>query len=141
MLRFNVRLMKGPRYITLQMLERRPLIKGVWKRLADESNSMLTCEEGTWENWVLGSPNGVRNIRLYDSSDSVAAVLKDFLAGTTGGEGIIVRAEFAGPFGEEDFHWTQVPNLGTGEPENSSRTTDVSPSPDFASPGAARAAR
>jgi hypothetical protein len=123
------------------MLESRPLVRGAWKRLEDESNSMLTCEEGTWENWALGSPRGVSDIRLYDPSGTIAAVLKDFPAGTTGGEGIIVLPDFAGPFGDGDFHWTQVPNGSAREREDSSRTTDLSRVPDVVSPPAARAAR
>jgi hypothetical protein len=137
MVRFNVRLMRGPKHVTLQMLEGRPLVKGVWRRVEDESNSTLTCEEGTWENWVLGSPGGVRNIRLYDPSGVTAAILMDFLAGTTDGDGIMVRPDFGGPFGDGDFRWAQILNLSAGELDEDSRTTNMSPSRDSASPSAA----
>jgi len=123
------------------MFEGRPLVKGTWRRLKEESNSMLSCEEGTWENWVLGSPGGVRNIRLYDPAGANAAVLKDYLAGTTAGEGIIIVPEFAGPFDVGDFHWIQIQNswmqvrnIDASEREDSPRTTRLSTSPNSVAP-------
>jgi hypothetical protein len=105
------------------MRESRPLVRGAWKRLEDESNALLTCEEGTWENWALGSPHGARDIRLYDPSGTIAAVLKGFPAGTSGGEGLIVRPDFTGSFGDGDFRWRQVPNVSVCEREDASRMT------------------
>jgi hypothetical protein len=122
------------------MLEGRPFVRGAWKRLEDESNSRLTCEEGDWENLVLGSSSGERDIRLCDPSGTIAAVLKDFPAGITGGAGIIVRPDLAGPFGDGDFRWTQVP-VRAREREDSLGTAGMSPSPDSVSPSPAQTAR
>jgi hypothetical protein len=125
MLSFNVKLTRGPRYVTLQMRESRPLVRGAWRLLEDESNARLTCGEGTWENWALGSPHGARDIRLYDPSGTIAAVLKGFPAGTTAAEGIVVRPDFAGSFGDGDFLWSQVPHVSARERDAGSRMAAV----------------
>jgi len=110
MLKFRVRLTRDLKFVTLALLERRRLARGTWRRVEEESNSALGFEEGTWENWVFESPGGVKNIRLYDPADVRSALLKDYLTGRTGGEGVIFIPDFAGPFGSDAFHWNQVPH-------------------------------
>jgi hypothetical protein len=109
MVRFRIRIAQPPRrYITLEFLEGRPLVKGTWRRVPTESNSSLGEETGAWENWVLGTLGGARCIRLYDTSDIRVAVLEDFPSRSSCGRGSIVVPGFGGEFGDEDFDWTQI---------------------------------
>jgi hypothetical protein len=108
MLMFRVKLMRPCKYITLELLEGRSLVKGTWWRLKRESNCALKCDEGEWENWALGSPGSVKHIRLYDRLDTKVALLKDYLSGRTGGTGTILDPNFGGAFGDDDFTWVQV---------------------------------
>ena len=109
MVKYRVKLMRPPKFITLELLEGlRPFEKGTWWRLEEESNSALQFDDGVWENWVAGTPGSVRNIRLYDPSDTKSALLKDYLAGETGGPGAIIVPDFGGEFGAEDFQWIQI---------------------------------
>jgi hypothetical protein len=109
MLKFKVRLTRELKFVTLELEEGRRLARGVWRRVAEESNSALAEERGTWENWIFGSPGGVTNIRLYDLADTRSALLKDYLTGRTGGEGVMFVPDFAGPFGSDTFRWNQIP--------------------------------
>ena len=108
MVRFKMMFVRPPRFITLEFLEGRPLVKGIWWRVPDESNSSLGLETGDWENWVFGTPGGVRHIRLYDSADANVALLMDFPSSSSHGHGTIVTPGFGGAFGDEDFHWSKV---------------------------------
>jgi hypothetical protein len=108
MLTFRVKLMRPSKYITLELLEGRSLVKGTWWRLKRESNCALKYEEGEWENWALGTPGSVKHIRLYDGSDTKAALLKDYLSGRPGGSGTFLDPSFGGAFGNDDFMWVQV---------------------------------
>jgi hypothetical protein len=130
MLKFRVRLTRDLKFVTLELLERRRLARGTWRRVEEESNSALGCEEGTWENWVFESPGGVKNIRLYDPADVRSALLKDYLTGRTGGEGVIFIPEFAGSFGSDAFQWNQIPHSLVNEWSAVSRMTGRLPSPD-----------
>jgi len=109
MRRFKVRLTRDSKFVTLELHEGRRLARGTWRRVEEESNSALGHEQGTWENRVFESPGGVTNIRLYDPTDVRSALLKDYLTGRTGGEGVIFVPDFAGPFGSDAFHWNQIP--------------------------------
>jgi len=134
MRRFKVRLTRDLKFVTLELLEGRRLARGTWRRVEEESNSALGHEQGTWENRVFESPGGVTNIRLYDPTDVRSALLKDYLTGRTGGEGVIFVPDFAGPFGSDTFHWNQIPTDLGMEWLTASRMTMPSPSLDTASP-------
>jgi hypothetical protein len=130
MLRFKVRLTRDSKFVTLELLEGRRLTRGTWRRIEEESNSALGHEEGTWENRVFESPGGVTNIRLYDPTDVRSALLKDYLTGRTGGEGLIFVPDFAGPFGSEAFRWNQIPTDLEAEWWSASRVAIPSPPAD-----------
>ena len=134
MRRFKVRLTRDLKFVTLELHEGRRLARGTWRRVEEESNSALGYEEGTWENRVFESPGGVTNIRLYDPTDVRSALLKDYLTGRTGGEGIIFVPEFAGPFGSDSFHWNQIPTDLEMEWLGAYRMTIPAPSLDTAPP-------
>ncbi|MEO8257919.1 MAG: hypothetical protein ABI868_11290 [Acidobacteriota bacterium] len=129
MLRFKVRLTRDLKFVTLELFEGRRT-RGTWRRIEEESNSSLGHEEGTWENRVFESPGGVTNIRLYDPADVRAALLKDYLTGRTGGEGLMFVPDFAGSFGSDAFRWNQIPADLGAEWSNASRVAIPSPPAD-----------
>lgn len=103
---FKVKLVRPAKHVMLEMTEATlPLTKGTWKRLPAQSNSKLRYESGEWENWILGSPGGGRNMRLYDPSDTKSAVLKEFADGASDGDAEFLLDDFGGDFGGDLCRW------------------------------------
>jgi hypothetical protein len=89
-------------HVALSLTEGTLLAKGTWTKLEGTS---LQADSGLWENWILGDPGGSGNIRLYDNSDTKTVLLKNFVAGTTEGDGEFLLPGFGGAFGDEPFRW------------------------------------
>ena len=102
---FKLRLVRPTKHVVLELTEGLPLMKGTWRRLVPGSNSSLQANSGEWENWVLGSPGGGQNIRLYDGSATKSAVLKNYTTGAISGKAEIILPGFGGEFGDDDFDW------------------------------------
>jgi hypothetical protein len=103
---FKVKLVRPTKHVMLEMTEPTlPLTKGTWKRLPADSNSKLRYESAEWENWILGSPGGGRNLRLYDPSNTKSAVLREFVDGASEGDAEFLLDDFGGDFGGEPCRW------------------------------------
>lgn len=102
---FKIKLVRPTMHVVLEMTEGLPLTKGAWKRLPGISNSRLADESGEWENWVLGSPGGGHNIRLYDKSGTKSCLLKQFVTGIGNGQAEVIFPGFGGEFGDDQFQW------------------------------------
>jgi hypothetical protein len=133
MLTLKIRLVRPAHFVTLELTEGRPLLRGTWRQLADESTASLRFRGGFWENWPHGVPGGVRTIRLYDPEEMVVAHLMDYLSGRIEGAGRFISTGFGGEFGEEEFAWTLVRSSPL-------RTASADlPPPDIAEAASARA--
>jgi|SRR5712671_1535790 len=110
MLTLKVRLERLPRFVTLELTEGRPLLRGTWRQVTDESNVSLRFRSGSWENWPHGMPGGVRTIRLYDPEDKVVAHLRDYLSGRIDGAGDFLSTGFGGELGGDEFTWMLMPS-------------------------------
>jgi hypothetical protein len=128
MLMLKVRLERSPHFVTLELTEGRPLLRGTWRQVTAESNASLRFQGGSWENWPHGVPGGVRTIRLCDPEDAIGAHLTDYLSGRIEGTGRFVAAGFGGAFGDGDFTWTLL--------QSSRATTATLTPPDLAAAGA-----
>lgn len=105
----KLKLVRPRKHVVLEMTEPGlPLTKGSWRRLSADSNSKLQYESGEWENWILGSPGGGRNIRLYDPSDTKSAFIKEFVDGTTEGDTDFLIDTFGGDFGGDPCRWFRL---------------------------------
>lgn len=105
---FKLKLVRPLKHVVLEMTEGALLSKGSWTRVSADSNSKLQYESGKWENWILGSPGGSRNIRLYDPSDTQSAILYEYVDGTSDGETKFVLEDFGGAFGGDPCRWYRV---------------------------------
>ena len=106
MLTFTFQLLRSSQCVTLQLTEGRPLIKGLWHRLPETSNTALKIDSGLWENWPHGTPGGVTTIRLYDTEGAPMAHLLGYLTGRSDGRGHFLAQSFGGGFGDGEFNWT-----------------------------------
>ncbi len=103
---FKIKLVRPQKHVMLLMKEPLvPLTKGNWSRILGESNSKLRYESGEWENWILGSPGGDRNIRIYDPSGHKSLLLKEFVTGASDGDAEFLLDDFGGDFGGDPCRW------------------------------------
>ncbi|MDR6756878.1 hypothetical protein J2Y48_002174 [Mycoplana sp. BE70] len=100
---FTMKLVRSRMTVYLSLTEGTP--KGTWRKTDGVS---LRADAGLWENWTLGTPGGSANIRLYDSSDTKAVLLKNVLSGIASGDGEILLRGFGGAFGDEPFQWSRI---------------------------------
>lgn len=103
---FKVKLVRPKKHVLLEMTEASlPLTKGTWRRLEEESNSKLREEAAEWEQWMLGSQGGRRNLRIYDASGTISLVLKEFVDGASDGDAEFLFEDFGGDFGGDPCRW------------------------------------
>jgi hypothetical protein len=105
---FRIKLVRPTKHVMLELTEGGVAAKGTWKRITDQSNSALEYETGTWEQWEIGSPGGIENIRLYSPTDTKSALLEHFTAVNTEGPGSMIIENFGAEFGSDPFQWFKV---------------------------------